>query len=102
MGFQNFATHFWDEVLSQDMAHINDLPVLGYAHVALGILSSSVVHRLSYFTRMVLFFSSRLFWHFLTRELCMYVGTLWVQDHGSLFKPLQQGVKFNYRYLLVV
>ncbi len=23
MGFQNFATHFLNEVLSQDMAHIN-------------------------------------------------------------------------------
>jgi hypothetical protein len=25
MGFYDFATHFWDEILFQDMAHINDL-----------------------------------------------------------------------------
>jgi hypothetical protein len=29
MGFQDFAMHFLDEVLSQDVAHINDLPLLG-------------------------------------------------------------------------
>jgi hypothetical protein len=32
--------HFLDEVLSQNMAHIDDFPFLGDAHVALGILSS--------------------------------------------------------------
>jgi hypothetical protein len=25
-GFQDFATHFWDQVLSQDVAYINDFP----------------------------------------------------------------------------
>jgi len=34
--------HFLDEALSQNMAHIDDLPLLGDAHVALSILSSFV------------------------------------------------------------
>jgi hypothetical protein len=42
IGFQDFATHFLDQVLSQDMVHIDDLPFLGDAQVALGILSSCV------------------------------------------------------------
>jgi hypothetical protein len=50
VGFQDFATQFLDEVLSQDMVHINDLPFLGNAQVALGILSSCVTHQPSYFT----------------------------------------------------
>jgi len=40
---QDFATHFLDEVLSQDVVHINDLPFLKDAQVALSILSSCVV-----------------------------------------------------------
>ncbi len=43
MGSQEFATHFLDGALSQDMAHINDFPFLGDAQVVLGILSSCVV-----------------------------------------------------------
>jgi hypothetical protein len=39
MSFQDFATHFLNEVLSQDMVHIHDLPFLGDTQVALGILS---------------------------------------------------------------
>jgi hypothetical protein len=31
VGFQDFATYFLDEVLFQDMMHINDLPFLGNA-----------------------------------------------------------------------
>jgi len=42
VGSQDFATHFLDEALCQDMAHIDDLPLLGDAQVALGILSSCV------------------------------------------------------------
>jgi hypothetical protein len=42
MGFQDFATYFLDEVLSQDVAHIDNLPLLGKNHVAFGILSSCV------------------------------------------------------------
>jgi hypothetical protein len=29
--FQDFTMHFLDEILSQDMAHVNDLPFLGDA-----------------------------------------------------------------------
>jgi hypothetical protein len=29
MGFQDFAMHFLDEVLSHDVAHIENLPLLG-------------------------------------------------------------------------
>jgi hypothetical protein len=31
MDFQNFVTHLLDEVFSQDMVHIDDLPLLGDA-----------------------------------------------------------------------
>jgi hypothetical protein len=44
MGSQDFATHFLDEVLSQDVAHINDLPLLKDTQIILGILPSCVVH----------------------------------------------------------
>jgi hypothetical protein len=42
VGFQDFVTHFLDEILFQDVAHINDFPLLGDAQVALDILSSCV------------------------------------------------------------
>jgi hypothetical protein len=88
MGFQDFATHFLDEVLFQDMAHINNLSFLGDTQVTLGILSSCVVQstflshtdNISFF----LFF----FYQVSIRKLCKYVRTLWVQDHGSFFKAL--------------
>ncbi len=50
MGFQEFAMHFLDEVLSQDVAHIDDLSLLEDAQVVLGILSSCITHRPSYLT----------------------------------------------------
>jgi len=53
VGFQNFATHFLDGVLFQDMAHIDDLPLLGHVQVILGILSSCVIHRPYYLTQIV-------------------------------------------------
>ncbi len=46
--------HFLDEVLFQDMVHINDL----LFQVALGILSSSVACQPSYFTWTIFLFSS--------------------------------------------
>jgi len=55
---QNFATHFLDQVLSYDMMHINDLPLLGNAQVDLGILFSCVTRRPSYLTRTIPSFSS--------------------------------------------
>jgi hypothetical protein len=42
MGFQDFAMHFLDEVLSHDVAHIENFPLLGDVYVTLGILSSCV------------------------------------------------------------
>jgi len=44
VGSQNFVTHFLDEVLSQDVVHIDDFPLLKNAWVALDILSSCVAH----------------------------------------------------------
>ncbi len=49
-GSQDFVTHFLDEALFLDVVHTDDLPLLGDAQVALGILSLYVAHRLSYFT----------------------------------------------------
>jgi hypothetical protein len=43
VSFQDFATHFLDEILSQDVVHIDDLFFLGDAQVTLGILSSCVI-----------------------------------------------------------
>jgi hypothetical protein len=44
VGSLDFATHFLDEILSQNMVHVNYLPFLGDAHVVLGILFSCVTH----------------------------------------------------------
>jgi hypothetical protein len=49
LGFRGFVTHFLDEVLSQDVVHIDDL-LLGDTQVALGILSSCVSRQPSYLT----------------------------------------------------
>jgi hypothetical protein len=57
MGFQNFVTHFLDEALFQNMAHIDDCLLLGKTQVALGILFSCVNHQPSYFTQTILPFS---------------------------------------------
>jgi hypothetical protein len=42
-GFQDFATHFLDEISYQDVAHIDNLFFLRDALVALGILPSCVI-----------------------------------------------------------
>jgi len=57
-GSQDFATHFLDEVLFQDMARIDDLPFLRNVLVALGILFSCIACRPSYFTQTIPPFSS--------------------------------------------
>jgi hypothetical protein len=89
VGFYNFSIHFLDEVLFQNMTHINDFLFLGDAHVALGILFSCVVHKPPYLTWIIYIFVSFLFfWWVLIRKLCMYVETLWVQGRGNLFKAL--------------
>ncbi len=86
-GFQDFFTHFLDEVLFQDMMHIDDLPLVGNAQVALGILFSCVTHRHFYLIWTIPFSFSFLFllvsFDF---KKCKYVGTLWVQGPKSLFK----------------
>jgi hypothetical protein len=61
-GSYDFVMHFLDETLSQDVAHIDDLPLLGDAQVALGILSTCVVHSPSYIMRILLLFPSCFFW----------------------------------------
>jgi len=78
MGFQDFATHFLDEVLFQNMAHIDDFLLLGNTQVTLGILSSCVICQPSYFTGQYILLLFCFFWCVLTRKLCKYVGTLWV------------------------
>jgi hypothetical protein len=52
---------FLDEALSHNVAHIDDLPLLGDAQVALGILFSCVTRRPSYLTWTVPPFLSFLF-----------------------------------------
>ncbi len=56
-GFSRLYHTFLDEVLSQDVVHINDLLLLGNAQVALCILSSCVDCRLFYLTWTILHFS---------------------------------------------
>jgi len=54
VGSHDFATHFLDEFLSQNVAHIDDILLLGNAQVVLNILSLCVVHRPSYLTWTIL------------------------------------------------
>jgi hypothetical protein len=58
MGLPDFTMHFFYEALSQNMVDINDLPLLGDAQVVLGILFSCVTCRPSYFTWIILPYSS--------------------------------------------
>jgi len=44
VGLQDFATHFLDEALFQDVAYIDYFLILGDALVTLGILTSCVIH----------------------------------------------------------
>ncbi len=43
MGSHDFAMHFLDEALCQDVVHIDDFPLLGNTQIVLGILSSCIV-----------------------------------------------------------
>jgi hypothetical protein len=55
MGSQDFATHFLDEALFQDVTHINDLPLLQDAQIVscsfhiTHSTSTSMLHFLSQF-----------------------------------------------------
>jgi hypothetical protein len=44
VGFEDFVTHFLDESLFQNMAHIDYLLLLGNTQVALGSFFSCVIH----------------------------------------------------------
>jgi hypothetical protein len=88
MGFQDFATHFLDETLFQDVAHIDDFFFLTYDHVFLGICLHVYFIDLFISHIQYLFLLSCFFWQISIGKLCRYVGTLWVQDHWSLFKAL--------------
>jgi hypothetical protein len=48
-GYWDFVLHFLDEVLFQDVTHINDFLLLGDTHVAVGIMSSSIACQPFYF-----------------------------------------------------
>jgi len=58
MGSQDYATHFLDEALFQDVMHIDDILLLGDTQVVMGILFSYVAHRPSNFTQIIFSFSS--------------------------------------------
>jgi len=69
---QNFATHFLDEVLFQDMVHIDNLPLLGNNQIVLNILfSCEVCHLFISYGQYLLFLLSCLFGEF---RLESYVG----------------------------
>jgi hypothetical protein len=67
VGFHDFAMHFLDEVLFQDVVRINDFIRLGDAQVVLGILSSCVAHRPFYLTRIILISYSFLLYSYTTK-----------------------------------
>jgi hypothetical protein len=58
MGSWDFAMHFLDEILFQNVAHIDDFFPLGYAQVSLGILCSCVTYSPSYLTHTLFHFFS--------------------------------------------
>jgi len=76
--------HFLDEVLYQDMVHINDL----LFQVVLGILSSSVACQPSYFTWTIFFSSSFLSllvgFKMKTMKICGDIIGLWESFQGPL------------------
>ncbi len=59
VGSQDFAMHFWLRFYFKMWRILMNFPLLGDAHVALGILSSCVTHRPSYLT-WIIFLSSHL------------------------------------------
>jgi hypothetical protein len=87
MSFQDFVTHFLDEALFQNEVHIDIFPPLGNIQVVLGFLFSCVIRQFSYLTQIVLPFSLLSLMVGFNNK-CKYVGRLWVQGHGSLFKAL--------------
>ncbi len=88
VGFQDFVMHLLDEVLFQDLVHINDFLFLGNTQVALNILFEhvSLIDLLFSFKYFLFLPLSCFIWQVLTREFCKYVETLWVLGHGRLSK----------------
>ncbi len=98
MGFWDFAMHFLDETLFQDVVHIDDLPFMGNAHVILSILSFCVARWSYYFTWIIFFFF-----------LLVSFGKLWHESYvgrwghygskivGVFLRPLSEalGSTFN-------
>jgi hypothetical protein len=89
--FQDFATHFLDEALSQDVVHIDDLSFLGDAWVALCILSSCFIRRPYYLTRTILPFSFLSFLVGFDKKIMQVCGDImgprsWKSFQGSLAK----------------
>jgi len=54
MGSQDYATHFLDLALFQNMVHIDDILLIGDTQVVMGILFSSITHWPSNFTQTVI------------------------------------------------
>jgi len=93
IGSQGFVTFLLDEILSQDMAHINDLLILGSAQVALGILFSFVAHQLlislkQYFLLLLSYF----FWWVSIKKLCRCVGHYGSKVMGLYSRPLSKAL----------
>jgi hypothetical protein len=79
--------HFLDEALSQDVMHIDNFPFLGDAHVDLGILSSCVTYRPSYFTWTILLsFSFLSLLVGFDKRVMQVCGDIMGPGFGSLFK----------------
>jgi hypothetical protein len=86
VGFQGFVTHFLDEVLFQDVVHINDLFLLGDTKVALGILSSLVIRQPSYLTWTILISIMSFFGEFQQENY----ASLW-EHYGSKVMGIYSG-----------
>jgi hypothetical protein len=85
-GFSIFCHAFLDEILFLNVAHIDDLPFLGNVQVSLGIFSSCVIDLFISHGQYLSLLPFYLFKWISTKKLCRYVVTLWVQDHGNIFK----------------
>jgi hypothetical protein len=88
MGLQDFTMHFLDEVLSQNVVHIDDLPFLGNAQAVLGILSSCVACQPSYFTWTIL--PSCLFWRVSKGSYACMWGHYGSKIMGIFSRPLSK------------
>ncbi len=101
--FQNFVTHLLDEVFFLKTWCISMIFLSWERHKLHSAFCPHVLLvNLLISLRQYFFFPSYIFWRILTKTLCKYVGTLWVQGHGSLFKTPQRSIRPNYQSFLVV